>query len=82
MAGFEKLLTDLMVFKSNAATLSQTDRLAYTQGFADAFDEIIGEGADSSDDELPASIVKPAWTTHPSTIYSYMNVFPLYVTVL
>lgn len=62
LAGFENLLTDLMVFKSNAATLSQTDRLAYTQGFADAFDELIGEGCDSSDDdgELPDSIVKPS----------------------
>lgn len=49
-----------MVFKSSASTLSQSDRLAYTQGFADAFDEIIGEGDDtSSDDELPATIVKP-----------------------
>lgn len=51
LAGFEKLLTGLMMFKNNSASLSQTERLAYTHNFADAFDDLIGDGPNSSEDD-------------------------------
>lgn len=59
LAGFEKLLTELMMFKNNASTLSQNERFAYTQNFADAFDDLIGDGADSSADDEDLVIAAP-----------------------
>lgn len=49
LIGFEKLLNEVMVFKSNSSIWSRNDRLSYTQNFAEAFDDLIGEG--SSDEE-------------------------------
>lgn len=49
LIGFEKLLNEVMLFKSNSSIWSRNDRLSYTQNFAEAFDNLIGEG--SSDDE-------------------------------
>lgn len=51
LADFEHLLTDMMAFKNNASTWSRSDRLAYTQTFADAFDSLIGDDIDDDDDE-------------------------------
>lgn len=49
LIGFEKLLNEVMVFKSNSSIWSRNERLSYTQNFAEAFDNLIGEG--SSDEE-------------------------------
>lgn len=46
-----------MVFKSNSSIWSRNERLSYTQNFAEAFDNLIGEG--SSDEELTWSKKKP-----------------------
>lgn len=40
-----------MAFKNNASTWSRSDRLAYTQTFADAFDNLIGDDIDDDDDD-------------------------------
>lgn len=49
LIGFEKLLYGVLAFKSNSSTWSRNDRLSYTQNFAEAFDNLIGDG--SSDEE-------------------------------
>lgn len=46
-----------MVFKNNSTIWSRNERLSYTQNFAEAFDNLIGE--DSSDDESTWSKMKP-----------------------
>lgn len=49
---FEKILNDVASFRENASSLSGNERFAYTQMFADAFDELIGDGpTDDSGDE-------------------------------
>lgn len=57
LIGFEKLLNEVMVFKSNSSIWSRNERLSYTQNFAEAFDNLIGEG--SSDEEATWSKTKP-----------------------
>lgn len=53
LAGFETLLSDLMAFKNNAEGWSRNERFAYTQNFAKAFDDLIGDGkSSSSSDEI------------------------------
>lgn len=66
LAGFEKLLTEVMMFKNNSSSWSRNERLAYTQNFVDAFGELIGdndgaEAENSSDDEptVPTTVAKP-----------------------
>lgn len=49
LLGFEKLLNEVMLFKNNSSIWSRNDRLSYTQNFAEAFDNLIGDG--SSDEE-------------------------------
>lgn len=51
LLNFEKLLNDLMVYRESSSVLSRNERFAYTQNFADAFDAMIGDGADSDDSE-------------------------------
>lgn len=56
---FEKILNDVAAFRDNASSLSGNERFAYTQMFADAFDEMIGDGqTDDSGDELDGGAVK------------------------
>lgn len=40
----------MMAFKNNASTWSRSDRLAYTQTFADAFDNLIGDDNEQGGD--------------------------------
>ncbi|KAJ6642227.1 Alpha- and gamma-adaptin-binding protein p34 [Pseudolycoriella hygida] len=49
LTDFDKLLTDIMKFKNDSSEWSRSERLAYTQNFAKAFDDLIGEY--SSDEE-------------------------------
>lgn len=43
LMGFEKLLNDVMQFKSNTSSWSRDETLSYAMGFAEMFGKIIGE---------------------------------------
>lgn len=51
LVGFEKLLNDVMQFKSNTTSWSRDETLSYAMGFAEMFDKLIGEGGATEDDE-------------------------------
>lgn len=51
LAAFEKLLTEVVMFKNSTSTWSRNERLAFAQQFADNFEDLIGEGGASSSDE-------------------------------
>ena len=57
LAGFEKLLSELMMFKNNASVMSPSDRFAYTQNFAEAFDDLIDDDDDDEEEENKSSKV-------------------------
>ncbi|XP_037035658.1 uncharacterized protein LOC119073883 [Bradysia coprophila] len=59
LIGFEKLLTEVMAFKSNSSTWSRNDRLSYTQNFAEAFDNLIGDGSSDEESTWSTSKKKP-----------------------
>lgn len=59
LIGFEKLLTEVMAFKSNSSTWSRNDRLSYTQNFAEAFDNLIGDGSSDEESTWPTEKTKP-----------------------
>lgn len=48
LAGFEKLLSEVMQFKNTTGGLNRNERLLYAQGFADMFDDLIGDGDSES----------------------------------
>ncbi|XP_062547318.1 uncharacterized protein LOC134212951 isoform X2 [Armigeres subalbatus] len=43
LAGFEKLLTQVMQFRPNTNSWTRNERLAYAQEFAEIFDDLIGD---------------------------------------
>lgn len=47
---FEKLLTEVMHFKSNSSTWSRNERLAYMEKFADKFQCLLSDNDSNSDD--------------------------------
>lgn len=51
LVGFEKLLNDVMQFKSNTSSWSRDETFSYAMGFAEMFDKLIGEGPSTEDDE-------------------------------
>lgn len=51
LVGFEKLLNDVMQFKSNTSSWSRDETLSYAMGFAEMFDKLIEKGATNEDDE-------------------------------
>lgn len=59
LLNFEKLLNDLVIFRQNSASLSRNERFAYTQNFADAFDQLIGDGVDDDDGDGNVSDNEP-----------------------
>lgn len=51
LAGFEKLLSEMMMFKNNASNMSHMERFAYTQNFANAFDDLIDNDGNSDEEQ-------------------------------
>ncbi|XP_059621478.1 uncharacterized protein LOC132265054 [Phlebotomus argentipes] len=52
LANYERLLSEVMQFRSTTASWSRNERLAYAQEFASLFDELLGIDS-ASDDEDP-----------------------------
>lgn len=50
IAGFEKLLTQVLSFRPNTETWSRNERLLYAEKFATVFDNLIDEDDDDEDD--------------------------------